>query len=223
MKKILASLLVCLAVSFLYATRNANWDRVFDEMRGRKRPEWIERAHASADATAQAGCVVFIGDSLIQSLPVNRIASPALNLGIGGEPTGRLLIRARSYQSLRTARAVVVQSGINDLVRGASPESIVANLEALRAFVPAQVPVVVCELLPNRFADVAPVNKLIRERLGGSCRIVSGDCISEKKLSPITCEGDGLHLGPAAQVAWMNAIAGRIHGDEYLKLTGPKI
>lgn len=77
-------------------------------------PKWSS-ALERVDMNAPTGCVVFIGDSHIAGLYTDNIATPSVNLGIGGDTTMGMLERIGRYQSIKTARAVVIEVGVNDL------------------------------------------------------------------------------------------------------------
>lgn len=77
-------------------------------------PKWSS-ALERVDMNAPTGCVVFIGDSHIAGLYTDNITTPSVNLGIGGDTTLGVLDRIGRYQCIKTARAVVIEVGVNDL------------------------------------------------------------------------------------------------------------
>lgn len=58
--------------------------------------------------------VIFIGDSHIQGLDVREIHQDAINFGIGGDTTLRVLKRITTYNSVLQGKAVVLLVGLND-------------------------------------------------------------------------------------------------------------
>ncbi len=56
--------------------------------------------------------VVFVGDSLTQSLYVDAVARPSVNYGIGGDTTVGVLGRLPEYRSILCASAVVMAIGV---------------------------------------------------------------------------------------------------------------
>ena len=113
-------------------------------------PEFYQRMliyHLSIDATAPRGCVVFVGDSLIQRLCVSAAADHALNFGIGSDDTPGVLERLSRYTSVRKAQAVVMAIGINDL-QSRQNLPIVENCEKIIALVPSTIRLVWSAILP---------------------------------------------------------------------------
>lgn len=103
------------------------------------------------DMNAPTGCVVFIGDSHIAGLYTDNIATPSVNLGIGGDTTLGVLERIGRYQCIKTAKAVVIEAGVNDL-QWRNDDQIITNLfsgvcYAVRRANPT-VPVFICGILP---------------------------------------------------------------------------
>lgn len=113
-------------------------------------PKWSS-ALDRVDMNAPTGCVVFIGDSHIAGLYTDNIAIPSVNLGIGGDTTLGVLERIGHYQCIKTAKAVVIEVGVNDL-QWRSEDQITTNLfsgvcYAVRRANPT-VPVFVCGVPP---------------------------------------------------------------------------
>lgn len=82
----------------------------------------IQGGHlARLDRHAAPARVVFIGHSSFAALDTASVVSDGLNLSVGGESTAQMLTRVATYQSLGTARAVVVNTGLNDLLQHCQP------------------------------------------------------------------------------------------------------
>lgn len=96
---------------------------------------------ARLDSVAEPGQVVFLGSSTFHALDVGSVAAPALNLSLGGDTVDGLLERIAGYRSLPQARAVVLNIGLNDLMRGRVAEDIPVHV--LFQAIPPEKPVVV--------------------------------------------------------------------------------
>lgn len=99
------------------------------------------------DQNVLAQSVLFIGDSHIQGLAVSAVSARAVNFGIGGDTTVGVMKRLRNYRSLKSAKAVVLAVGFNDL-RFRSNDKIVENLREILAFFDERVKVVLCAVIP---------------------------------------------------------------------------
>lgn len=102
----------------------------------------VQRGHLlRLDGASVPGRVVFLGSSTFQGLDVSAVTPLGLNLSIGGDTLAGLSARAARYRSLASARAVVVNIGLNDLLNDcAMPRS---GVDALWPLLPAALPVVV--------------------------------------------------------------------------------
>jgi acyl-CoA thioesterase-1 len=133
-------------------------------------------APAPVSTAAQAPAVLLIGTSLTAGLGLDpAVAWPALlqhrvdsagyhfrviNAGVSGETSGDALHRIDWLTSQGIPSVVVVETGANDALRGQSPDSVRANLDAiltrLEALQPRPVLVVAAmEALPNMGRDYA--------------------------------------------------------------------
>jgi len=153
------------------------------------------------------GRVLFLGDSHVQAWQVAQVHEAAVNLGIGGETTLRLLLRLGDYRSLPRARAVVLLVGFNDLYFR-TPEEAATILRKLLAGLPPAMPVVQFAVPPvdervaghGRNAQVAALNAAFRAACAGPCRFVEvGDALRDEagNLQRRFHEGDGIHLNRA--------------------------
>lgn len=79
---------------------------------------------ARRDAVAEDGRIVFLGSSTFHALDDASISPLALNLGLGGDTTRGLIGRLPGYRSARHARAIVVNIGLNELMRGDTAEDL---------------------------------------------------------------------------------------------------
>ncbi len=167
--------------------------------------------HLNMDGNVLKGSTIFIGDSIVQSLCVSAIASPAVNYGIGRDTTVGVLTRIPLYRSLVHAKAVVLLVGINDFFyRG--PRAILANYKKILNSIPEGVPVVVHAILPvdetaKNFLEgmnvyITTTNKLLRElceSFDGRCSFVAVQkrlFDNKGNLRKEYCRKDGVHLNP---------------------------
>jgi len=70
--------------------------------------------HKRMDGSVPNKSVVFIGDSMVQALVTSAIANHTVNYGIGGDTIGGLTNRIPLYESMDSARAIVISVGVND-------------------------------------------------------------------------------------------------------------
>ena len=132
----------------------------FDAVWGERRAEFRQRA------TADAGAVVFLGDSITQGwgepgkyFPKYRCA----NRGISGDTTRGILYRLQEDVLALPPAAVVLLIGTNDIGIGADPADVAANLQAILAALKAasaRMPVIVCRVMPSAASQQRPAAKI---------------------------------------------------------------
>lgn len=93
------------------------------------------------------GSVLFLGDSLMQSLCVAAITRNGVNMGIGGETVRGLLHRVVGIRAFHRAKGVFVLVGHNDLERGNVSDFKATYLNILVA-IPSHVPIAACAIPP---------------------------------------------------------------------------
>ncbi len=95
---------------------------------------------------------VFMGDSITKAWSL-----PGVNLGVSGNTTSQMLVRFPSEVPGHGYRVFVLLGGVNDLLRGLSPEEAFANIALMaKAARQAQMTVVLCELTPV-YRDDQPI------------------------------------------------------------------
>lgn len=181
----------------------------------------IQRDHVRRlDSASVAGRVVFLGSSTFQGLDTSSVTPFGLNLSIGGDTLAGLIERSASYRSLATARAVIVNIGLNDLARDcAQPE---AQIEELFRLVPAETPVIVlgvqgvqeraparrCERVFAKLIDEFNQQLLNACSNNNNCQFVSNPVASN--MNPHTMkflqEADGVHLSQRGYQALSHAL-----------------
>ncbi len=181
----------------------------------------ILRYHRRISGNALPGSVHFIGDSFIQGLCVSATTrSPAINFGIGGDTSYGVLERLSAYPSLRTASAVVLAFGFNDLWFRPVDE-VVDNYRQVLAAIPARTPVIMTALFPvddRTEPSLAGMNRKIDALNGRLVKL----CATRKycawvdiddrlrdgsgRLARRFHDGDGLHLNSTGNAVWIAAL-----------------
>lgn len=173
------------------------------------------------DSASAEGRVVFLGSSTFQGLDVSAITPIGLNLSIGGDTLAGLVKRSSEYKSLSTARAIVINIGLNDLLqRCALPEVRISDLVS-RA--PEDTPIIVVgvqELMTindSTFCEDKQLSSLIaalNARLTEACKershcefIPNPVAFDMDEATRTTLlERDGIHLSPTGYSRLSGAI-----------------
>lgn len=177
----------------LAARQDASWERRL-------------RAHyRRLDGNTPAGAVVFLGASSIQGLNASAVRSCTASFGIGGETAGELAERVGDYRALDRAAAVVVMTGLNDVLRG-DGAAVGPAARRLLAALPPGVPVILSSTvrLPDaaRGGELRRINAAMRAACAAhrTCRFVDLQAAMGDPAALI--ERDGLHLSPAGYALW---------------------
>ncbi len=176
--------------------------------------------HARIDQSLPRNAVLFIGDSHIQSLLTNFDGFVSVNFGIGNDTTTGVIKRISSYISLQSAKAVVLQIGINDLEYRSVSQTL-AQCQQLLQQLPVNTPILLTAVFPvseTTIADgrhwnqeVAELNTGLKQHcdaieqcqyldLGNKLRDSHGDLAERYHI------GDGVHLSNTANVIWRSAV-----------------
>lgn len=179
--------------------------------------------HSRKERNATGSPVLFLGSSSVQGLNVSYIGTEMVNLGIGGECISQLSKRIRSYTSIGKARAIVINTGHNDLVHD-SPHAIADRLkEEILDRLPAQTPLILVGIQPFQkeiFAkhptrsntNITILNKLYQSICEGrqNCQYIDLGSTLNTAQQPCTqteaYEKDGLHLSPLGYQCWQASI-----------------
>lgn len=172
----------------------------------------------STDPQVAAGAVLLIGDSIIRGIPDDLpICSVCINYGIIGDTTKGILVRLPRYTSLKRARAVVLEGGINNFFYGGYPDTEIAeDYEKIFAEIPNGTSILLIGVMPvdentpraamGWTGRIASINgKLLRlcERRSG-CKVsdVSANLTSKSggTSGQFHTPGDGIHFSAAAYV-----------------------
>ena len=163
------------------------------------------------DAIMASGTVVFIGDSIMESVFTGAVFVPSMNYSIGGDTTVGVLRRLSKYRSFPRASVVVLAIGINDMGMGRDNASIIENYDRILKEIPRGPAIVLSAVLPvderlllkphitnerikslNRKLEILCIND-------ARCVFVNaGPWLSDKKgfLSNEFYESNGLYLNP---------------------------
>ncbi len=176
--------------------------------------------HLRMDGNVADDSVIFIGDSLTQSLCVSAVANPAVNYGIGHDTTVGVLERLPQYSSLARASVIVIEIGTNDITRRRDEETM-ANFERIGRSLPAGIPAVFSAILPvndttrvdlrGRNARARELNAYLRRYCQLSDRFVfvdAGPALMDQdgRLSARFHDGDGIHLNADGNAVWIAAL-----------------
>lgn len=185
-------------------------------------PAWYADMHGfyrRQDAQLAPARIVFLGDSHLQGLAVSEVSADAVNFGIGGDTSAALLARLPDYQAVRSAKAIVLVIGTNDLSRRDN-DQIIANLKQLLVNLPT-VPVLLSTILPvddrgqPQLANRVPRLLSLRTSFAEICTAHTGCQLLDSftlfadesgRFANQWHEADGIHLNAAGYAHWQQAI-----------------
>lgn len=184
-----------------------------DAVEQRYRTYWrgqMRSFHRRVDRNTPAGAIIFLGASTVQGLNASQVRACSANFGIGGETSGELLDRLGDYGSLKRASAIVVMTGLNDVLRRDDAD-LGGRYRRLLAALPPATPVILSSLpqLPashrpgRRFGPrIARANQLARTACEErpSCRFV--DLHEPMSRFGALTEPDGIHLNSTGYALW---------------------
>jgi len=180
--------------------------------------------HKRMDGNVPAEAIIFIGDSLTQSLAVNAIAPTAVNYGIGHDTSKGVLRRISEYKSIKRSKVVVIAIGINDL-KFKKGEKILHNIEKTIKQIPKETRIIVNSIHPTdknslhiksiKNYQIVSINndlenmcsKYVNAHFLDTYKALSNENMS---LSEDYHIGDGLHLNTHGYKVWINILKGKI-------------
>jgi lysophospholipase L1-like esterase len=168
------------------------------------------------DKTKDRGAIVFLGDSITESLDLAH-SFPGLkvaNRGIAGDTTRGMLCRLQDNVLDLQPKAIVLLGGINDLFHApqGTPETVASNvrsmLEQIRATNP-DTQLLVCEIFPCQSmaagivrAANAAVDKVVAD-FPNARRVKTYDgFLGSDGMQNRSLFSDGTHLTPAGYDVW---------------------
>jgi len=169
------------------------------------------RAHyRRLDSNTPAGATIFLGASTVQGLNAARVRACHASFGIGGETAHELAGRLGEYGSLDRAAAVVVMTGLNDVLRRDDAD-LAGRYRRLLVRLPAGTPIILSSLprlspATERGRRHAPAVVRANEQARAACasrpncRFVD----LHGAMSPFVTltERDGIHLDTAGYALW---------------------
>jgi lysophospholipase L1-like esterase len=102
--------------------------------------------HRMMDSNLTDNAIIFMGDSLAQSLPVSAITPLGVNFSIGNDTSLTVLKRLKQYSSIRRAKIVIFALGLNDL--STIDPSDVHNFESIINYIPAKIDIIISAVHP---------------------------------------------------------------------------
>ena len=102
------------------------------------------------DSHIPDNAIIFIGDSLTQSLPVATITPLGINFGITNDTSLGVFKRLNQYSSIRRSKIVIFEIGLNDLSTR-DPDEVIKNYEDIINYIPKNIEII--------FNAVHPVNE----------------------------------------------------------------
>lgn len=164
--------------------------------------------HQTMDGSIPDGSVLFIGDSITQSLATSAITNRSVNLGIGADTTLGVIKRLPLYKSIDRASAVVLAIGVNDIYEGVDRLDTSVNYKNILNHIPSHIAVIASSVIPidsvaqrKGFtnADIVLLNKDIKSLTEEHENVVYLDTYGDLKdetgyLRKAFHIGDGVHL-----------------------------
>ncbi|WP_412725705.1 GDSL-type esterase/lipase family protein [Alteromonas sp. D210916BOD_24] len=214
MKNILIGILfvgiICLSFLYLKASRAPSPQSYF-----------VQSTHVfykRVDRQLSHLSALFIGDSMVQGLAVSEISKNAINFGIGTDTVSGVRTRLSEYVSVNKANCLFVHVGINDLLKGHSLQSTIAEFSLLFASLAHHPLVLVGEVLPvtntspklaSIFNDISAFNAILAaeiEKHDNVILIPQHDVFlgEGNEMSDLYHNGDGLHLSTSGNLVWIN-------------------
>lgn len=183
--------------------------------------------HQRMDGNIDNGSIIFLGDSLTQSLNVTAISQNAVNYGIGSDTTYGLLNRLSNYKSINQADAIVLSIGINDFIYNRSPDLIIDNYKKIFDYIPEDKNIYLNSLFPvsltytknNSKVSIEKIKKLNNElarvcSLKPKCKYLNNyDYFSDKSgyLNKKYDVGDGIHINTKGYDLWINILKSNLN------------
>ena len=169
--------------------------------------------------------MLLFGASTIQGLDASQLRCPATNFGIGAETAEGLMQRLPRYRSVDRADTIILQTGLNNLLRG--------DTDTLRDTLQR----IITEMSRHAHLLLVPYQKMVRPKWDESqqreldqwndtqreicdaaprCSNVPIDTIN--RVPERYLESDGIHLNKAGYDVLLEAINRELHGRQCASL-----
>ncbi len=169
---------------------------------------------------------IFLGDSHIQGLAVAEIIGKSVNFGIGKDTVKILIKRVGDYDSIQSAKNIVIAIGINDLQHKSVEETLKGFEKLLR-----QLPKEVFVLVNGVFAvdegkfqgeisnkDIFLLNielkKIVNKHSNSYFLDINPQLAYEGQLIEEYHIGDGIHLSEKGYHIWIKALTQTLNNLE---------
>ncbi|RED52245.1 SGNH/GDSL hydrolase family protein [Aestuariispira insulae] len=152
------------------------------------------------DRNLPPGRVLLFGASTIQGIDTARLSCPASNFGIGGETAEELMARLSHYHSIDQAAAIIVQTGLNNLLQGRT-DGLETTLVKILDSLPREKPILMLahqHVGPIEGLDSPPDIALWNRRIASlceartNCRMITPPPM--RNYRPDYLEPDRIHL-----------------------------
>lgn len=211
---VLLSALAAVATVFFFQPDLPLRDPMFDDHAAQRQ----QRLRVQDQAT-EPGAVVLLGDSHLEFMENEHWWPGSLNLGIRGDTSAAVLDRMDSYQSLETARAVIISLGANDIAQGYRASQTVTNLHNIVSRLPEQIPVVLTGIhamdesfgLEGYNRNILLWNQAYREAFAQSSQVAfvaspHAPADDSDNLAVTFHLGDGIHLNQIGYEIWLSVL-----------------
>lgn len=218
---LLLGALATVAVAFFLQPDLPLRDAMFDDHAAQRQQQLLEQDQATG-----AGALVLLGDSHLELMDNDQRWPGSLNLGIRGDTTAAVLDRMDTYQSLATARLVIISLGANDIANGYRVNQTVANLRDIVSRLPEQTPVVLTAIhamdervgLVGYNRNIRRWNQAYQDAFSDSdqVRLVASPHAPENdndNLEVAMHVGDGIHLNQAGYDVWLAVLKPAVEAE----------
>jgi lysophospholipase L1-like esterase len=168
------------------------------------------------NAVAGTHAVLLFGDSHLHGLPTSALGENVTNYAIAGEPASRMAVRMRNYESINAAHQIVILSGGNDLMAGASAQQAAESVALAISLIPSKTAVFLVELPPvrgniRREGAVAALNSELAKicMRHQHCRFIRLNALRDEsgQLASAFSSHDGVHLSAAGYQVLVDRLA----------------
>ena len=179
----------------------------------------ITAHHQRRDGSVPEGATIFIGDSITQGLATSAVSELSVNYGIGEDTTVGVIHRLPFYESIKSAKAIVIAIGLNDLLRRDN-KRIVENYRSLIRLIPQDKKIVFSAVLPvdesvdamefsnKKIVELNQQLKLVAQSNKNTVFFDAGNLLMNESgnLDRNFHSGDGVHLSDEGYKIWVNQL-----------------
>jgi len=178
------------------------------------------------DKNLTANKTIFLGDSHVQGLAVIEVSPMSVNFGIGKDTIDGLIKRISDYNSIGTAKNIVIAIGINDLQYISIEETLKGFKKILRqfpndSFVLVNGVFVIDEgIFQGKILNKdilllnIELNKIVNKRSNSYFLDINPQLAYEGQLIEEYHIGDGIHLSEKGYHIWIKALTQTLNNLE---------